>query len=234
MKSWMLMNRTYSNLPPQEIAIINFLRNCYAFFKAHKRIPPPDRIFFSMYIFTYIISWDAGRCIVIFFTFEILTFRDHLEYFYCGFRANISIRFRAMGVSILEKFPLFNFGRNSQNSFCVRLGFSALILSHSLRKSNFWVTVQRSLTAWQTTLFWCCSFFGFGFAFLAIFCKSSSYSRNHWWNLRSITPSEDSIAAKYALISSIGTLENHAPSIFENIEHAQLEHLVILCPNTKK
>ena len=71
---------------PQEIAIINFLRNCYAFFKAHKRIPPPDRIFFSMHIFTYIIPLDAGRCIVTFFTFETLTylnlFRDNARWLY--------------------------------------------------------------------------------------------------------------------------------------------------------
>ena len=163
--------------------------------------------FFSMHIFTYIIPLDAGRCIVTFFTFETLTyhlFRDHLECFNCGFRASIPIRFRDIGGSILEKVPLFNFGRSSQNSFCVRLRFSALILSHSLRKPNFWVAVQRFRSAWQTTFFWCRGFFGFGFTFLAIFCKSSSYSRNHWWNIRSLTPSEDSFAAECTLIFNIG------------------------------
>jgi hypothetical protein len=97
------------------------------FSKLTKEFRHQTVFFFSMYIFTYIIPWDAGRCIVIFFTFETLTylnlFRVHLESFSCGFRASISILFRAMGVSNLEKFPLFNFDRSSQNSFCVKLGF---------------------------------------------------------------------------------------------------------------
>ena len=58
--STLAQKNQYSNLsPPQEIAIINFLRNCYAFFKAHKRIPPPDRIFgFDAYFYLY----NSMRC----------------------------------------------------------------------------------------------------------------------------------------------------------------------------
>ena len=50
----------------------------------------------------------------------------------------------------------------------------------------------------------------------------------------SIVQLRSKLAELFLRETSIGTLENHAPSIFENIEHAQLEIMMILCPNAKK
>ena len=159
LKTWVIVEN-YSNLPPPRNCDYKFLKKLLCLFQSSQKNSATRPFFFSMYIFTYIIPWDAGRCIVIFFTFETLTylnlFRVHLnlESFNCGFRASISILFRAMGVSNLEKFPLFNFDRSSPNSFCVKLGFSEKIQLLSsrpglpLRLTNDLVLMPRFLWLW--------------------------------------------------------------------------------------
>ena len=122
--------------------------------------------------------------------------------------------------------------RISQNSFCVRLGFSALIPSHSLIKSIFWVAVHRVHSAWQTTLFWCRDVFGFGSAFLTIFCKLSSFP-----GTKLVKSSQFNAKQRFVccmICSHIYSIGKLSPSIFKNIGHEPLEILVIACPNAKR
>ena len=95
-----------------------------------------------------------------------------------------------------------------------------------------YLAVHRVRSAWQTTLFWCRGFFGFGSAFLTIFCKSSSYSRNQIGEIFAIEH-QAKIRLLYNMQSYLA-LENHPPSVFENIGHELLEIMVIVYPNSKK